>query len=116
YAAAELAAFEACPPRFPPGFALQKGTPLAQSVRTKIWALAGLAVAYVLAYRKRAPDFVKLLIAAPIGVALALALQLRELGPPPAALALELAGALAAIAAALGVRIALRRRRGTSTS
>jgi len=47
--------FAACPARFPPGFALQKGTPVAESVRTKFWALAALAAAYVLAYAAARP-------------------------------------------------------------
>lgn len=113
YAVAELAVFEACPARFPPGLALQKGKPLVESVRLKIWALAGLAVAYALAYRRRAPDFVKLLIVAPLGVGLALGVDLAELWPPPTAVALQLAGAMAVIAAVLGGR-AWWRRRATS--
>jgi hypothetical protein len=111
YAAAELAVFAVCPARFPPGLAVQKGTPVAASVRTKIWALAALAAAYVLAYRRRAPDFVKLLIALPLGVALSLGVQLVEIWPPPGTVALELAGAAAAIAAAFGARAAVGRRR-----
>ena len=110
YAVAELAVFDACPARFPPGLAVQKGTPLDQAVRLKIWALAGLAAAYVFAYRKRAPDFVKLLVALPLGVALSLGVQLAELWPPPARLALELGGAAAAIALAVAARLALSRR------
>jgi hypothetical protein len=111
YAVAELAVFAACPVRFPPGLAMQKGTPVVESVRLKIWALGALAVAYVLAYRRRAPDFIKLLVALPLGVALSLGVQLAEIWPPPARLALELAGVVVAFAAALGARVALGRRR-----
>jgi hypothetical protein len=110
YAVAEVAAFAACPARFPPGLAVQKGTPVGQAVETKIAALAALAAAYVLAYRRRAPDFVKLLVALPLGVALSLAVQLVEIWPPPARLALELAGVAAVVAAAFLARAALGRR------
>jgi hypothetical protein len=112
--AAELVAMSDCPQRFPPPLAVQRGTPLEEAVRTKIALLAALALAYTLGYRRRAPDFVKLLVVAPLGVALALGVQLAELWPPPARTALELAGALAAVAAAVGLRVALARRRATS--
>ena len=83
YAVAELSVAADCPPRWPPALAPLHGTPIDHSAATKAWAFAALAAAYVLAYRRRAPDFVRLLVAAPLGVALALAFQLAEIWPPP---------------------------------
>jgi hypothetical protein len=61
----------------------QHGTPIDNSVATKAWAFAALAAAYVLAYRRKLPDFFKLLVAAPLGVLIALVLQLADVWPPP---------------------------------
>jgi hypothetical protein len=100
----EVSAWRECPTQWPP-LAMQKGTPDDDAVRVKLWAFAALAVAYVLFYRKRAPDWAKLLVVAPAGVGIALAVQLAELWPPSAALATRVAG----VAAALVVTFALRR-------
>ena len=64
YAVAELSAAAVCPPQWPPVLAPQRGTPIDNSVATKAWAFAVLAAAYVLAYRRKLPDFFKLLVAA----------------------------------------------------
>ena len=100
----EVSAWRECPTQWPP-LAMQKGTPDDDAVRVKLWAFAALAVAYVLFYRKRAPDWAKLLVVAPAGVGIALAVQLAELWPPSPALATRLAG----VAGALVVTFALRR-------
>ena len=86
YAVAELSVAADCPPRWPPVLAPLHGTPIERSAATKAWAFAALAAAYVLAYRRKLPDFIKLLVAAPLGVALALAFQLAEIWPPPRSL------------------------------
>jgi hypothetical protein len=99
----EVSAWRECPTRWPP-LAMQKGTPDDEAVRLKLWAFAALAVAYVLIYRRRAPDWVKLLGVAPAGVGLALALQVHELWPPSSALAIRLVAVGAAIVAAGAVR------------
>jgi hypothetical protein len=96
-------------PRWPPALALQHGTPLERSARTKAWAFAALGAAFILAYRRRAPDFVKLLVAIPVGVGIALAVQLAELWPPPPSVAGALASALAIVGAAAAIRVAARR-------
>lgn len=104
WSVSELSAWRECPTQWPP-LAMQKGTPDDDAVRVKLFAFAALAVAYVLFYRKRAPDWAKLLVVAPAGVGIALAVQLAELWPPSPALAARLAG----VAAALLVTVALRR-------
>ena len=110
YAVAELAAAETCPPRWPPVWAPQHGTPIDRSLATKAWAFAALAAAYVLAYRRKLPDFFKLLVAAPVGVLIALVLQLADIWPPPSSVLLPLLAAPLIVAAAFGIRYALARR------
>ena len=110
WSVSEVRAWSDCPTTWP-ALAMQKGTPDDEAVRLKLWAFTALGVAYVLAYRKRAPDWVKLLGVAPAGVGVALAVQVAELWPPSPALALRLAGGVAAIAAAAAVRWGLGRKR-----
>ena len=110
YAVAEVAVAADCP-RWPPVFALQDGTPIERSAALKAWAFAALAAAYVLGYRRKLPDFFKLLIAAPLGVAVALAFQLADIWPPPATLRLPLLAAPAIVAAAIALRAVVSRRR-----
>jgi hypothetical protein len=109
YAVAELSAAADCPPRWPPVLAPQRGTPIEHSARTKIWLFAALAAAYVLAYRRKLPDFFKLLVAAPLGIGLALALQLADIWPPPRSLRAPLLAAPAIVIAAAAVRAVFRR-------
>jgi len=109
YAVSELSVAAVCPPRWPPVLAPQQGTPIDRSAATKAWAFAALASAYVLAYRRKLPDFVKLLIAAPLGVGLALAFQLADIWPPPRSLLAPLLAAPAMVAAAFAIRAALSR-------
>jgi hypothetical protein len=104
WSVSEVSAWSECPKRWPP-LAMQRGTPDDEAAQTKLWAFAALAVAYVLAYRPRAPDWAKLLGVVPAGVGIALVVQLAELWPPSSALRLRLLG----VAAALGVAFALRR-------
>ena len=111
YAVAELAAAADCPPRWPPVLAPQQGAPTDRSAATKAWAFAALGAAYVLAYRRKLPDFFKLLIAAPLGVAVALVFQLADVWPPPRSLLLPLLAAPAIVGAAVGLRLALARLR-----
>jgi hypothetical protein len=110
YAVAELSAAAECPPRWPPALALQRGTPIDRSAATKAWLFAALGAAYVLAYRRKLPDFFKLLFAAPLGVALALAFQLADIWPPPRSLLVPLLAAPAIVAAAFALRVILARR------
>lgn len=109
WAVSELSAWSDCPTSWPP-LAMQTGTPDDESVRLKLWGFAALAVAFVLLYRKRAPDWTKLLGAVPAGVGLALFLQLRETWPPSEAIVGRLAAAVGAVVAAVLVRVALARR------
>jgi hypothetical protein len=115
HAVAELSLASECPARWPPALAPLRGTPVERSALGKWWTFVALASAYVLAYRRKLPDFVKLLIAAPLGVGLAFVVQLAgDLWPPPSALAAPLAGGAAIVAAAFAIRVAvsrLRRRR-----
>jgi hypothetical protein len=109
WSASEVSAWRDCPKSWPP-LAMQKGTPDDETVRLKLWAFGALALAYVLAYRKRMPDWAKLLGVAPAGVGIALAVQVAELWPPSPALAVRLAVVTAAIAAAAALRWTLARR------
>jgi hypothetical protein len=110
YAVAELAVADVCPPRWPPALALQHGTLLLESATLKIWVFAGTAVAFIVGYRRRMPDFLKLLIAIPAGVAVALCVQLVELWPLPGSVARPLLLAVALVAAAAVARWLLSRR------
>jgi hypothetical protein len=116
FAVAELAVAANCPPRWPPALGLTRGTPIAQSARTKAWTFAILAAAFILAYRRRAPDFVKLLVAVPLGLVISLIVELVQIWPPPSPLGVTLAAACGLVAAALGLRLGwqrLRRRSGS---
>jgi hypothetical protein len=113
YAVAELSVAETCPPRWPPALALQEGTPVDDAARLKAWALAACAAAYILAYRRRAPDFVKLFVAVPLGLATALGVQLAEIWPPPPRVRWPVLAAIAIIAAAAALRSTLRRWRAS---
>jgi hypothetical protein len=110
YAVAEVSVAAECPPRWPPVLAPQYGTPADSSAATKAWLFAALAAAYVLAYRRKLPDFFKLLVAAPLGVLIALLLQLSEIWPPPSSLLLPLFAAPAIVGAAVGIRMVISRR------
>jgi hypothetical protein len=110
YAVAELSAAAACPPQWPPVLAPQRGTPIDNSVATKAWAFAALAAAYVLAYRRKLPDFFKLLVAAPLGVLIALVLQLADIWPPPPSLRTPLVAAPVIVAAASAIRYVVARK------
>jgi hypothetical protein len=111
----EVSAWRECPKTWPP-LAMQKGTPDEEAVRLKLWAFAALALAWLLAYRKRAPDWLKLLGVAPLGLGVALAVQVAQLWPPSGALAARLALVLVAIAAAATLRWFLGRRASGATS
>ena len=114
YAVAELSVAGRCPARWPPALALQEGTPVEDSARIKAWAFAACALVYIFAYRPRAPDFIKLLVAVPLGLATALCVQLAELWPPPPALRAVLLAAVAIPALAGALRFAGARRRGAT--
>jgi hypothetical protein len=111
YAVAELSVAGTCPPRWPPPLALQTGTPIDESACLKAWALAACAAAYIFAYRRRAPDFVKLFVAIPLGLSAALCVQLAEIWPPPPSLRVALIAAIAIVAGAGAVRVAATRWR-----
>jgi hypothetical protein len=116
YAVAEVSAAAECPPRWPPVLAPQHGTPIDRAAATKAWAFAALAAAYVLGYRRKLPDFLKLLVAAPIGVGIALILQVVDMWPPPPSLRLPLFAAPAIVAAAFALRRVLARVRAGARS
>jgi hypothetical protein len=103
WSVSEVSAWRDCPSQWPP-LAMQKGTPDDEAVRLKLWAFGLLSVVYVLTYRKRAPDWAKLLGVAPAGVGIALVVQLAELWPPSSAVVTRLGAAVAAILAAVAVR------------
>jgi hypothetical protein len=114
HAVAELSIASACAARWPPVLAPQRGTPIERSALTKWWLFVALGAAYVLAYRRKLPDFIKLLVAAPLGIGLALALQLVAVWPPPPSLHAPLAAGAAILAGVVALRVLvsrIRRRR-----
>ena len=103
-----------CLARWPPPLAPQRGTPVERSLLSKWWLFVALASAYVLAYRRKLPDFIKLLVAAPLGIGVAVAVQLGDAWPLSPSLYAPLAGGAAIVAAAVAVRVVvsrIRRRR-----
>ena len=116
HAVAELSIASAadCAVRWPPPLASQRGTLIERAALSKWWLFVALASAYVLAYRRTLPDFVKLLVAAPLGIGIALAIQLADVWPPPSSMHAPLVAGAAIVAAAVAVRVVvsrLRRRR-----
>ena len=110
WSVSEVSAWRDCPKSWPP-LAMQKGTPDDESLNLKIWAFTALGIAYVLAYRKRAPDWVKLLGVAPVGLGVAIAVQAVEMWPLTGAQLSRLAGAPFMIFVVASVRAQLARRR-----
>jgi hypothetical protein len=105
----EVSAWTDCPKAWPP-LAMQRGASLDDAVTSKLWAFEALALLFVLAYRRRMPDWAKLLGVVPAGVGISLALQLADLWPLTGVLALKVAGAIAVLAVALAIRVGLARR------
>ena len=61
FSIAELSVAGVCPPRWPPALAMQHGTVVERALVLKLWAFAVLGALFVLGYRRKLPDFVKLL-------------------------------------------------------
>jgi hypothetical protein len=116
YAIAELSVAGDCPPRWPPPLAMQRGTLIEQALALKLWAFGALAALFILAYRPKLPDFVKLLGAVPAGLAIAALIQLVEVWPLSRAVVLPLVVSLLAVAAATALRLALRSKKTTATA
>ncbi|HEX4405344.1 MAG TPA: hypothetical protein VH560_10985 [Polyangia bacterium] len=108
WSVSEVSAWSECPKTWPP-LAMQKGTPDDESLRLKLWAFGALALGYVLAYRKRAPDWLKLIGVVPAGLAVAATVQLVQDWPPSSSLALQITGVAAAIIAAAALKVARAR-------
>jgi hypothetical protein len=106
----EVSAWSTCPKAWPP-LAMQRGTSLDDAVTFKLWAFEALALAFALLYRRRMPDWAKLLGVAPAGVGIALGLQLADLWPLTGALSVKVAVAVGALVGAAVVRVGLARRR-----
>jgi hypothetical protein len=111
FSVAEVSVAGECPPRWPPALAMQHGTVVERALVLKLWAFAALAALFVLGYRRRLPDFVKLLGAVPAGLAIAAAIQVVEVWPPPAMVLGPLVASLAIVAGAAGLRWVLARRK-----
>ncbi len=111
YTVSELAVADLCPPRWPPALALQKGTPVDRTVTLKAWGFAVLSVVFILGWRRRAPDWIKLLGAIPAGLGVALAVDVADLWPLPGSLLATLAAALLVVAGAAVARLAWQRKR-----
>jgi hypothetical protein len=109
FSVAELSAWRDCPSSWPP-LALQKGVPDEQALGWKLWAFGPAALLYVLLYRRRWPDWIKLLGVVPAGLAIALAIQLAEAWPPSPGIALRAGGVAGAVIAGAVVGQVLRKR------
>jgi hypothetical protein len=109
FSVAELSAWRDCPTSWPP-LAMQKGVPDEQSLGWKLWAFGPAALLYVLLYRRRWPDWVKLLGVVPAGLAIALAIQLAEDWPPSPGIAARVGAVAGAVIVAAVVGNVLRRR------
>jgi hypothetical protein len=103
WAVSEVSAWSDCPKQWPP-LALQEGTPDDEAVRAKLWLLAALAIAWLLFVGPRAPEWVKLLVVTPAGIAVALGLQLAENWPPSSEVVVRLGVVVALIVAAAFLR------------
>jgi hypothetical protein len=110
YAIAELSVAGDCPPRWPPPLAMQHGTVVERALRLKLWAFAAFGALFILGYRPKLPDFVKLLGAVPAGLAIAAAVQLIEVWPPSRDVVIPLVASIAIVGAAAAVRLSLSRR------
>jgi hypothetical protein len=113
WSVSELSAWSACPTTWPP-LAMQAGTPDDEALRFKIQAFLVLAVASVLLYRKRLPDWAKLLVALPAGLAIAIGVQLAQMGPPSPEIARWLVVAAGAIVVTIALRLAIARIRAAA--
>jgi hypothetical protein len=113
WSVAELSAWTDCPKSWPP-LAMQKGVPDDQALRRKLLAFTALAALYILLYRKRLPDWAKLLGVVPAGLAIAVVIQLAQEWPPPSGAAPLLAGAVASPIVAAVIRTLWLRRASKS--
>jgi hypothetical protein len=111
FSVAELSVAGACPPRWPPALAMQEGTVVERPLALKLWGFAILGALFILGYRPKLPDFVKLLGVVPAGLGIAAAVQLAEVWPPPAAVMGPLVASLAIVGAAAALRLVLARRK-----
>jgi hypothetical protein len=103
WAVSEVSAWSDCPTQWPP-LALQQGTPDDEAVRAKLWLFAALAVAWLLFVGPRAPEWVKLLVVTPAGIAVALGLQLADNWPPSSEVVARLGVIVALVVAAAFAR------------
>jgi hypothetical protein len=110
WSVAEISAWTDCPTSWPP-LAMQKGVDDDQSLRRELLAFAALSVVYILLYRKRAPDWAKLLGVVPAGLAIAALVQLAQEWPPSSEVRPLIAAAAAAPLAAAAVRATIERAR-----
>jgi hypothetical protein len=109
WSVAEISAWTDCPTSWPP-LAMQKGVPDDQALRRKLLAFGALAALYILLYRKRLPDWAKLLGVVPAGLAIAVLIQLAQEWPPSSEITPLIAGAAAAPVVAAGLRALWLRR------
>jgi hypothetical protein len=109
WAVSEVSAWSDCPKAWPP-LAMQRGAPVDRAVTLKLWAFDVLSFLFVVLYRPRLPDWIKLLGVVPAGIGLSVALQLVELWPLPLKLALTTLSAIAWLGVAFAIRVGLAQR------
>jgi hypothetical protein len=114
WSVAELSAWKDCPSSWPP-LAMQKGESDEQALGYKLWAFGPTALLYLLFYRRRWPDWVKLLGVVPAGLAIALGIQVAQDWPVSSKFALRLVAVSAVVlVAAIFRALALRRERAAA--
>jgi hypothetical protein len=109
FSVAEVSAWRDCPSTWPP-LAMQKGEPDEQAVRFKLWAFGPAAFLFLLFYRRRWPDWVKLLGVVPAGLAIALGIQLAQDWPPSSDLTFRVGAVLFFVLVAAVLRFVAERR------
>src|SRR5262249_13611607 len=109
FSVAEVSAWTDCPSTWP-ALALQKGEPDDQAVRVKLWAFGPAAFLYLLLYRRRWPDWAKLLGVVPAGLAIALGIQIAEDWPPSSGVAFRVCAVVLVVLVAAVLRFLAERR------
>jgi hypothetical protein len=116
WSVAELSAWRDCPSSWPP-LAMQKGESDDLALGYKLWAFGPTALLYLVLYRRRWPDWVKLLGVVPAGLAIALGIQVAQDWPVSSGLALRLAVVSAVVLVAAILRaLAVRRERAAAAA
>jgi hypothetical protein len=83
YSVGELAVYSSCPAasEWPPRLLARPGAPVSEAAHGRMIMLVLVSAAFLFINRRRAPDWVRLLVVAPLGLGLSVVMALRELWP-----------------------------------